>query len=330
MAPEQEHFPTQEVEVVDQALSSAPTATPDVSANPTPAYLLRWGYYVDWISYLPGITYPHFLPYFVLAWQIYSGTWLTWRQALVMVLWGYFKLVLTFGVLHRFFSHKTYSASRPVAFGLGLIAAWGGQRGGLWWGSKHVRHHKFCENVGDPHSAIHFGMFYAFLGWVIHPCEMHIDWDFVHAPLKVPEMLVCEALASWVPYLESYLLYNYVSPEVAVMGFWATAVPVYITLLFNVGLHHDPEVDATPLPNGKYRCRAHDKLSMPVKVTLDLIGELDHYDHHRYPRKALHPSASGVDLTYWGFIYPGEKLGLFYDVNYHGVNSQKRRSRKSE
>jgi hypothetical protein len=47
-------------------------------------------------------------------------------------------------------------------------------------------------------------------------------------------------------------------------------------------------------------------------------------------RKALHPSASGVDLTYWGFIYPGEKLGLFYDVNYHGVNSQKRRSRKSE
>jgi hypothetical protein len=28
------------------------------------AYLLRWGYYVDWISYLPGITYPHFLPYF--------------------------------------------------------------------------------------------------------------------------------------------------------------------------------------------------------------------------------------------------------------------------
>jgi hypothetical protein len=36
MAPEQEHFPTQEVEVVDQALSSAPTATPDVSANPTP------------------------------------------------------------------------------------------------------------------------------------------------------------------------------------------------------------------------------------------------------------------------------------------------------
>jgi hypothetical protein len=44
---------------------------------------------------------------------------------------------------------------------------------------------QFCENVGDPHSAIHFGMFYAFLGWVIHPCEMHIDWDFVHAPLKV-------------------------------------------------------------------------------------------------------------------------------------------------
>jgi hypothetical protein len=42
----------------------------------------------------------------VLAGQIYSGTSLTWRQALVMVLWGHIKPVLTFGVLHRFLSHR--------------------------------------------------------------------------------------------------------------------------------------------------------------------------------------------------------------------------------
>jgi hypothetical protein len=42
-------------------------------------------------------------------------------------------------------------------------------------------------------------------------------------------------------------------------------------------------------------------------------------------RKAKHPATNGVDLPYWLFIYPGEKLGLFYDVNHSGTNFKKRR-----
>lgn len=47
------------------------------------------------------------------------------------------------------------------------------------------------------------------------------------------------------------------------------------------------------------------------------IGEMDHLDHHKWPRKALHP-AFLFDVPYWCFIWPGEQLGLFYDVNHDG------------
>jgi hypothetical protein len=36
-----------------------------------------------------------------------------------------------------------------------------------------------------------------------------------------------------------------------------------------------------------------------------------------WSRKALHPCAF-LDVPYWLFIYPGEALGLFYDVNHNG------------
>lgn len=57
----------------------------------------------------------------VLGWQIYSNSWLSLQGFLCMLLFGYFKLIVVFTLLHRFFSHKSFSASRPVAFFLGIV-----------------------------------------------------------------------------------------------------------------------------------------------------------------------------------------------------------------
>jgi hypothetical protein len=43
-------------------------------------------------------------------------------------------------------------------------------------------------------------------------------------------------------------------------------------------------------------------------------------------RKAKHPATNGLDLPYWLFIYPGEKLGFFYGVNHSGTNTRRRSS----
>jgi fatty-acid desaturase len=58
----------------------------------------------------------------VLAWQIKNNYWFSWRELGMTVIFGYFKLVVAFTILHRFFAHKAFSASRPVAFFLGLVA----------------------------------------------------------------------------------------------------------------------------------------------------------------------------------------------------------------
>ena len=56
------------------------------------------------------------------------------------------------GINHRYFSHRAYKANRAVQFLLALLAAQGGQRGSLWWASKHRDHHKYAETPRDPHS----------------------------------------------------------------------------------------------------------------------------------------------------------------------------------
>jgi fatty-acid desaturase len=43
-----------------------------------------------------------------------------------------------------------------------------GNRGPLWWSSKHMRHHKYCENEGeyphnDPHSHFRYGWWYGYI-----------------------------------------------------------------------------------------------------------------------------------------------------------------------
>jgi len=251
-----------------------------------------------------------------------QSIWFKPIDLLYLFLYGYAKIILTFGIYHRYFAHYSYSTSRPMACILNILAATGAQRGALWWGSKHVRHHKFCENEGDPHSPLHEGFWYSWVGWVFFFRETKTDWEFVHPHLKTPEMFFTDGvIALFVPWVEQYLVYRYFGLHAVLITYWATLASVYITLGFNVFLHHDEEIPKGPQENGRFICRAHDKTPAVIKYSLDLIGEMNHYDHHRYPRKALHPS-SLIDVPYWCFIYPGEKLGLFYDVNYGGVGKQ--------
>lgn len=56
-------------------------------------------------------------------------------------------------------------------------------------------------------------------------------------------------------------------------NFWATIIAIYVTLFFNVALHHDDEVDPAPMPEtGKFRCRAHNKVPPASKWILDLVS----------------------------------------------------------
>ena len=351
--------------------------------NPTPKYMKEIVHAMDWINLPLAVTIDHLIWPFVLYWQYTNGYgWGFWGWAKVLLL-GYAKLAIcTSAIYHRFFGHTAYYASRPVMFVLGLICSIGSQRGPLWWGSKHVRHHKYCENEKDPHSVYRYGLFYGFLGWVCHTHEMHTDFDFLPPVFKKWELIFVECISGFIPLLDFYFWYQYSGPNATLQAFYSTVLSTYFTLAFNVILHmgeddieQEEEETITKSkeeggvdilgntikfskssdPNrarlrlmpwwftrvsfgkpsekeiaeqaknqirtndGKRRCRAHDGAPLIMKYTLDLVGELYHHDHHKYPKKAFHPT-NLIDLPYWTFIYPGECLGLFYKVNYLGAD----------
>lgn len=279
----------------------------------TPLYMKKIGIYFDYFNFYIGFINVIIMPFVIsyLMWK--NSIFFNIKDIISLILFGYFKIIVTFGIYHRYFGHKAFSCSRLVSLFLGVIGATSAQRGGLWWGSKHVRHHKFCENEGDPHSLAREGFWYSWLGWVFMFKEVATDWEYVHPHFKVWEMFLINSFAGFVPWIEINLWYKYQGLKTALIIYWATWLTVYITLGFNVFLHHDEDIPKEIQPNGRFLCRAHNKCSVWIRYSIDLMGEMNHYDHHKFPRKALHPSYL-IDVPYWFFIYPAEKLGLVYDV----------------
>lgn len=272
--------------------------------------IVKIGYFFDYLKFFIGFFNVVIVPIIVSILMFKNSIYFNVLDLVYLITFGYFKIIVCFGILHRFFGHRSFSCSRTTAVVLHLIAATSAQRGALWWGSKHVRHHKYCDNEGDPHSLIREGFWYSWLGWVFMFKEVLTDWEYVHKDFKTWEMFFMECFASIVPWLEMSLYYYFTSIKTTFIIFWATWLTVYITLGFNVFLHHDNEISREPQSNGYYKCRAHNKCPNWIKYSIDLIGEMDHYDHHQNPRKAKHPSYL-IDIPYWVFIYPGQKLGLF-------------------
>ncbi|HUP61320.1 MAG TPA: fatty acid desaturase [Thermoanaerobaculia bacterium] len=68
---------------------------------------------------------------------------------------------------HRFFSHKSYEASRPVQIFYALFGAMAAQNSILWWSSSHRIHHQYVDRDWDPYS-IKRGFWWAHILWVFH------------------------------------------------------------------------------------------------------------------------------------------------------------------
>jgi stearoyl-CoA desaturase (Delta-9 desaturase) len=54
--------------------------------------------------------------------------------------------------LHRYFSHRSFDASRPVKFFLGVAGSMAAQGPIVFWVANHRLHHAFADTARDPHS----------------------------------------------------------------------------------------------------------------------------------------------------------------------------------
>ncbi len=104
--------------------------------------------------------------------------------ALFFVLWLVTGLGLTVG-FHRYFSHRAFATSRPVALGLLVAGSMAGRGPMMSWVAMHRRHHECADREGDLHSPnLHGsaarGLLHAHLTWMVrhdYPNVMHYTPD---------------------------------------------------------------------------------------------------------------------------------------------------------
>jgi stearoyl-CoA desaturase (delta-9 desaturase) len=122
---------------------------------------------------------------------------LTWGWGLGWVdvgLFVGFYVVSGLGVtvgLHRYFTHGSFKASRPLRIALAVAGSMSLQGSVVSWVADHRRHHAFSDKEGDPHSpwlfgtgplALVRGFWHAHMGWLL-------ERDKTNAERFAPDLL---------------------------------------------------------------------------------------------------------------------------------------------
>lgn len=89
-----------------------------------------------------------------------------WMPILALAMYAAVGLSICAGY-HRFFSHKSYEATRPVQIFFAVFGAMAAQNSILWWSSSHRIHHQYVDRDWDPYS-IKRGFWWAHILWVFY------------------------------------------------------------------------------------------------------------------------------------------------------------------
>ncbi|KAF8322246.1 hypothetical protein DL93DRAFT_2050887 [Clavulina sp. PMI_390] len=93
--------------------------------------------------------------------------WVVPRSTLVLcfVSWQLAVFGITIGY-HRLYSHRSFTARRPLRLVLALMGCLGFQGSIKWWCARHRLHHRYTDDpVHDPYCATK-GLYYSHMGWI--------------------------------------------------------------------------------------------------------------------------------------------------------------------
>ena len=265
---------------------------------------------IDWLRALPFLGLH--LGCLAVAWVGVSATALWVALALYAV-----RMFAITGFYHRYFSHRTFRASRPVQFAFAVLGASSVQRGPLWWAAHHRHHHVHADAPADPHSPRH-GFWRSHVGWFLTRGAFRTDTSRIGDLMKFPELRwldrydtvvplalaallygLGEALARWAPGLGTDGL------QLLVWGFFVSTV-----LLF----HATVTINSLAHRIGSRRYATRDDSRNNWWLALLTFGEGWHNNHHFFPGSARQGFRWWeVDLTWYG-LRGLQALGLVRDL----------------
>ena len=260
----------------------------------------------------------------LLAIPVAWGGYLGWTDiALVFVMWTITAAGITVGY-HRFFTHGSFKANRAVKIALAIAGSMALEGSLDQWVADHRKHHKFSDEIGDPHSpwrfgtskrAIAKGLFYAHVGWFFDPQNTSIakyapdiaaDKDLRrisrYFPLAITTTLLLPAL------LGGLITWSWIGALTAF--FWAGIVRVAL-------VHHVTwSINSICHVFGTRPFNSRDLSSNVAWLAIPSFGESWHNLHHVDQTSARHGVLRGqIDLS--AEIIRGlEKLGWARDVRW--------------
>ncbi len=252
------------------------------------------------------------------------GGFLSWVDvALVVVFWTITALGITVGY-HRYFTHGSFKANRPVKIALALMGSYALEGSLDQWVADHRKHHKFSDEVGDPHSPWRFGtsrravakgLYYAHVGWFFddentsiekYAPDIAADKDLRALSRYFPAIVVATFLLPAL--LGGLLTWSWLGALTAL--FWAGFVRVAL-------VHHVTwSINSICHVFGNRPFASRDLSSNVAWLAVPSFGESWHNFHHVDQTSARHGVLRGqLDLS--ALVIKGlEKSGLASDVRW--------------
>lgn len=256
---------------------------------------------VDWLRCIP---------FFVLhigCFAVFLVGW-SWIAVLAAVVFYFLRMFAVTGVLHRYFSHKTYRTSRFVQFILALWAGTAVQRGPLWWAYHHRHHHQHSDEQEDTHSPHVHGFWWSHIGWITSRRNFPTDYSKVRDLVKYPELVFLNRFDVLVPIAFAVLTFAFgwvlevFAPhlgtsrwQILVWGFFVST-----TFLF----HGTSCINSLAHIIGRRRFDTDDGSRNSLVLSLITLGEGWHNNHHRYQSATRNGFYWWeIDPTFWGLKF---------------------------
>jgi stearoyl-CoA desaturase (delta-9 desaturase) len=244
-------------------------------------------------------------------------------MALLVGFWALTAIGITVGY-HRYFTHGSFKAPRGVKIVLGVLGSMAIQGSINQWVADHRKHHKFSDEIGDPHSpwrfgtsrkAIAKGLMFAHMGWLFSEEQATVDqyapdirddkdlqritrsfaW-IVAASILLPGIIGGLITQSWLGFLTGL--------------FWGGIVRIAL-------VHHVTwSINSICHVFGKRPFESRDMSSNVTWLAIPSFGESWHNLHHVDPTCARHGVFKGQIDPSARVIRTLEVLNLAHDVRW--------------
>ncbi|MBO3750781.1 fatty acid desaturase [Streptosporangiaceae bacterium NEAU-GS5] len=249
---------------------------------------------------------------------------LGWADLAIMVV---FYTVSGLGVtvgFHRYFTHGSFKAKRPLKIALAVAGSLSLEMSVLDWVAVHRKHHKFSDKEGDPHSPWRFGtgfrnlnkgLLYAHMGWFFERDRVNRD---KYAPDLANDPDVQKLHKAFIPLAYTSMLLPGLLGGLLTWSWLGILTGLFWGTFIRVGMLHHVTWSINSICHvfGEEEFEARDKSRQVWWLAIPSFGESWHNLHHADPTCARHGALKGqIDMSA-AVIRIFEKLGWATDVRW--------------